>query len=241
MLRVIGAMATRLGSITRPNRIGSNNAAAETLVCVFASVGTDDSFPEVAIVSLFIVLSSPRDRFRCRSYRRPTAECLACAAVRIFGKVVDEPHALRRPGLIFFDFQLRASHSQMTTKRGWLKNGNPVGDLADARPCGAKTRASASCRGPAMKNGRCRMHGGLSTGPRTAEGLARSRRANWKHGRYSAEARQRYLALKAECRAFNAASAAHHAEFLAGLRALLRGMSRDARNARRRAKRKRQL
>ena len=40
-----------------------------------------------------------------------------------------------------------------------------------------------------MKNGRCRMHGGLSTGPRTAEGLARSRRANWKHGHYSADAK----------------------------------------------------
>ena len=33
------------------------------------------------------------------------------------------------------------------------------------------------------------MHGGMSTGPRTAAGLERSRR-NWKHGRYSAEAIQ---------------------------------------------------
>jgi hypothetical protein len=32
------------------------------------------------------------------------------------------------------------------------------------------------------------MHGGASTGPRTAEGLARSWRARWKHGLYSAEA-----------------------------------------------------
>jgi hypothetical protein len=39
-----------------------------------------------------------------------------------------------------------------------------------------------------MANGRCRMHGGASTGPRTAEGLARSRRARWKHGLYSAQA-----------------------------------------------------
>ena len=35
------------------------------------------------------------------------------------------------------------------------------------------------------------MHGGASTGPRTAEGLARSRRARWKHGLYSAEARSK--------------------------------------------------
>ena len=38
-----------------------------------------------------------------------------------------------------------------------------------------------------MANGRCRMHGGPSTGPRTVEGLERSRRSNWKHGYYSAE------------------------------------------------------
>jgi hypothetical protein len=37
-----------------------------------------------------------------------------------------------------------------------------------------------------MRNGRCRMHGGKSTGPRTPEGLERSRRANWRHGNYSA-------------------------------------------------------
>jgi hypothetical protein len=41
-----------------------------------------------------------------------------------------------------------------------------------------------------MANGRCRMHGGPSTGPRTAEGLERSRKSGWKHGHYSAEAKQ---------------------------------------------------
>ena len=39
-----------------------------------------------------------------------------------------------------------------------------------------------------MRNGRCRLHGGKSTGPRTAEGLDRCRRAKWKHGMYSKEA-----------------------------------------------------
>jgi len=39
------------------------------------------------------------------------------------------------------------------------------------------------------------MHGGKSTGPRTPEGLERSRKANWKHGYYSAEsiAMRRYI------------------------------------------------
>jgi len=33
------------------------------------------------------------------------------------------------------------------------------------RQCGARTRAGTPCPTPAMANGRCRMHGGLSTGP----------------------------------------------------------------------------
>ncbi|MBW8056150.1 MAG: hypothetical protein FVQ76_12715 [Nitrospira sp.] len=52
----------------------------------------------------------------------------------------------------------------------------------------ANTRKGTPCRQPAMKNGRCRLHGGKSTGPRTPEGLERARRANWKHRRYSAKA-----------------------------------------------------
>ena len=60
---------------------------------------------------------------------------------------------------------------------------------ANAAPrCGARSkRAGKPCRGAAMPNGRCKVHGGKSTGPRTPEGLERSRRANWKHGYYSSE------------------------------------------------------
>jgi hypothetical protein len=39
-----------------------------------------------------------------------------------------------------------------------------------ANKCGAKTRASGRCRQPAMPNGRCRYHGGLSTGPKDQTG-----------------------------------------------------------------------
>jgi hypothetical protein len=39
--------------------------------------------------------------------------------------------------------------------------------------CGARTRKGPPCVAPARPNGRCRMHGGLSTGPRTPEGRQR--------------------------------------------------------------------
>ena len=73
-------------------------------------------------------------------------------------------------------------------RRGWLRNGNPPGDLSKVTRCGAKTRRGTPCRAPAMKNGRCRMHGGGSTGPLTRAGLERMRRAKTKHGFFAQEA-----------------------------------------------------
>jgi hypothetical protein len=73
---------------------------------------------------------------------------------------------------------------------GRLKNGNPPGDPSKAPRCGAKSkRTQSSCRAPAMPNGRCRLHGGYSTGPKTPDGLERSRVANLKTGEHTAEAR----------------------------------------------------
>jgi DNA-directed RNA polymerase specialized sigma24 family protein len=74
---------------------------------------------------------------------------------------------------------------------GSLKNGNPSGDFTKAARCGAKTRRGTGCQAPAMPNGRCRLHGGLSTGPKTAEGIDRIRTAVTKHGRYSAATKLR--------------------------------------------------
>jgi len=75
-------------------------------------------------------------------------------------------------------------------RRGWLRNGNPPGDLSAVPRCGAKTRRGTACQCPAMANGRCRLHGGLSTGPQSAEGIERIRRAVTKHGRYSKAAKE---------------------------------------------------
>lgn len=43
------------------------------------------------------------------------------------------------------------------------------------RACGARTRSGAPCAiAPVRGRRRCRIHGGLSTGPRTAQGRARA-------------------------------------------------------------------
>ena len=52
--------------------------------------------------------------------------------------------------------------------------------------CGAKTRQGLPCKRPANKrNGRCRLHGGASTGPRTKEGLAKIAAANTTTGQHT--------------------------------------------------------
>ena len=52
--------------------------------------------------------------------------------------------------------------------------------------CGAKTRRGTSCQRPAnKKNGRCRLHGGASTGAKTSEGRERILQANMRHGKYT--------------------------------------------------------
>ncbi len=57
--------------------------------------------------------------------------------------------------------------------------------------CGAKTRGSFLCRAPAMPNGRCRMHGGKSTGAPTGNQNAR------KHGHYGQKAIEERRELRA--------------------------------------------
>ena len=73
-----------------------------------------------------------------------------------------------------------------TNRTGPLRSGNPRGNPNLAPRCGAKARTTGCCcRAPAMPNGRCRMHGGKSTGPRTTQGLANLASAHTTHGRYA--------------------------------------------------------
>jgi hypothetical protein len=62
------------------------------------------------------------------------------------------------------------------------------GDQWKGVRCGAKTRSGSMCQRPAFKrNGKCRLHGGASTGPRTKDGIARIKAANTTHGRTTKE------------------------------------------------------
>ena len=63
--------------------------------------------------------------------------------------------------------------------------------------CLAKTRRGTECQSAAYKqNGRCALHGGRSTGPKTQRGLQRISEANLKHGRQTKDklAAQRHAA-----------------------------------------------
>ena len=68
-------------------------------------------------------------------------------------------------------------------RRGWLKNSNPPGDFSKAPRCGARTRAGGHCRAPAMKNGRCRMHGARAPDPAPPEGLEQDQLNNKQHAK----------------------------------------------------------
>jgi hypothetical protein len=96
-------------------------------------------------------------------------------------KAADERHRREAEG------EQPKLHAAPGQRRGHLKNGNPAGDYLAAPRCGARTRTGGCCRQPAMANGRCRMHGGLSTGARSPEGQARARAARFVHGCRTAE------------------------------------------------------
>jgi hypothetical protein len=58
-------------------------------------------------------------------------------------------------------------------------------DDSVSKTCGAKNRSSKPCKLPAGTNGRCRFHGGRSTGPLTPKGKSVAAQNSRKHGIYS--------------------------------------------------------
>ena len=66
--------------------------------------------------------------------------------------------------------------------------GTRFGDSWTGQRCLAKTRGGPPCQKAAIAGkGRCRLHGGASTGPRTVEGRSRIAAANYKHGNRTKE------------------------------------------------------
>ena len=71
------------------------------------------------------------------------------------------------------------------------------GDVQPHARCGAKTRSGTFCMNWAMSNGRCRMHGGKSTG------APKGNQNSFKHGMRSrayTEQRKQMMDILRECR-----------------------------------------
>ncbi len=93
-----------------------------------------------------------------------------------------------------FTFMLAAKPLSATSAEGGVQTkiwrNNPMQSKLQTSPlslhhsprCEARTRQGSPCQSPAMKNGRCRMHGGLSTG------APKGNKNALKHGYYTAEA-----------------------------------------------------
>ena len=68
---------------------------------------------------------------------------------------------------------------------------NPAVNAMRLAPrCGARTRAGGLCQGPAMSNGRCRMHSGTNPGAPVGN------RNAWKHGLRTGEHQAMRRALR---------------------------------------------
>jgi hypothetical protein len=79
--------------------------------------------------------------------------------------------------------------------------GTRLGPHWPGQRCRAKTRKGTPCQNPVVTGrSRCRMHGGKSTGPRTAEGKARAAAAHTKHGRRSKAHVKKVRYINAEIR-----------------------------------------
>ncbi len=72
-------------------------------------------------------------------------------------------------------------------KQEFEQKPKPKFNIKNAKKCGAKTRQALPCQSPAMKNSRCRMHGGKSTGAKTKAGIERIKKANFRNGLYTNE------------------------------------------------------
>lgn len=96
--------------------------------------------------------------------------------------------------------------NDMAKKHETINQFLTLGGRVRCNQCQARSsRTKMQCRAPAMKGKRvCRIHGGLSTGPKTAAGRERCTLAKTIHGRDSRAQRAEYSARMNEIRLLEA-------------------------------------
>ena len=98
----------------------------------------------------------------------------------------------------------------------------PFGQNGTGQRCAAKTRKGTACQKPPLRGkARCRLHGGLSTGPKTPEGKARIAAAHWKHGRRSKAFTEARKQIWADLRAVEARMRADASQFTPHLKLVI--------------------
>lgn len=122
---------------------------------------------------------------------RKMAEALRCAGVEFVGhakpgvRMVENANYVSRPPSRA-RARARARHGvkRVLSCLAVLARGKTrpavVAGRNSSSPCGARTRTGAPCRRTGLGNGRCANHGGLSSGPKTAEGRRRISEVQYK-------------------------------------------------------------
>jgi transcriptional regulator with XRE-family HTH domain len=116
---------------------------------------------------------------------RRVSEALGASILPSIGyripRSIDDRESLRRH-LERYNFE-SGSRAHAPVRYGVLVTKASFASQPVAKPkCGARTRRGAPCQRKALPNGRCKFHGGLSTGPKTPEGRARvaeAQRKRW--------------------------------------------------------------
>ena len=99
--------------------------------------------------------------------------------------IQNHAYLIRRNGIFYFSRRVPADVRSRFNKDRVIVSLH-TRSLPKAQRCGAKTRRGTACQRPAnKKNGRCRLHGGASTGARSEAGLARISAANLRHGKFT--------------------------------------------------------
>jgi len=117
--------------------------------------------------------------------RRPYAEATNAEVLFLVGFTRAEVKAI----LAYARGERDVLAERLGLPEGWSPTWKPPWSHIGGRPaCGAKTRQGTPCRNTCIyTNGRCKNHGGLSTGPKTTAGRARAL-SNLKHYRGNAKA-----------------------------------------------------